>query len=150
MIKRVFFILTFSCVLGSLIGIIFHNKISSDVFAFSEGYPLYFMRQGVYSDKSIMEMNTENIDPKLIINKDNKYYVYVGITSNEKIANQIKEIYDDMNIEVHKTDMSVKDESFVNNVKQFDSLILASDKDEILNVEEVILSNYEEVFGSER
>ena len=150
MIKRVFFILTFSCVLGSLIGIIFHNKISSDVFAFNEGYPLYFMRQGVYSDKSIMEMNTENIDPKLIINKDNKYYVYVGITSNEKIANQIKEIYDDMNIEVHKTDMSVKDESFVNNVKQFDSLILASDKDEILNVEEVILSNYEEVFGSER
>ncbi len=142
--------MTFSCVLGSLIGIIFHNKISSDVFAFNEGYPLYFMRQGVYSDKSIMEMNTENIDPKLIINKDNKYYVYVGITSNEKIANQIKEIYDDMNIEVHKTDMSVKDESFVNNVKQFDSLILASDKDEILNVEEVILSNYEEVFGSER
>lgn len=149
MIKRIFFVLIISCTLGSLIGIVFHNKISSDVFAFNEGYPLYFIRQGVYTDKDILDVNTESIDPKLIINKDNKYYVYVGITSNEKIAKQIEEIYDDMNIEVNKTQMSVNDESFVNNVKQFDSIILSSKKDEILNVEEVILSNYEEVFGSE-
>ncbi len=148
MIRKIVLTIIISCVLGSVTGILLHNKFSDDVFAFSEGYQLYFLREGVYSNKEIMEENTKKLDPKLVLKEDGKYYVYVGITSNEKIVEKIKKIYSDMDIDIYKKEKGVDDENFVSNVKQFDSMILSSDKDEMLSIEEVVLSNYEEVFGT--
>ena len=148
MFKKIMFTLIFSISLGSLFGIFLYKKFEESVFAFNEGDKLTFLREGVYTDKNVLEENTKKLDPKLVIYDDDKYYVYVGITSNDKVADKIKDIYDDMDIEVYEKDVYISDDTFINNVEQFDSIILSSADDEILTVEEVILSNYEEVFGN--
>ena len=149
MFKKIMFTLIFSISLGSLFGIFLHKKIEESVFAFNEGYKLTFLREGVYTDKNVLEENTKKLDPKLVIYDDDKYYVYVGITSNEKVAEKIKDIYDDMDIDVYEKDIYVNDDTFINNIEQFDSIVLSSKEEDILTVEEVVLSNYEEVFGNE-
>ena len=73
----------------------------------------------------------------------------MGITTNEKIAEKIKDIYNKMDIDIYEKDVYINDDTFINNVEQFDSIILSSKEEDILTVEEVILSNYEEVFGNE-
>lgn len=148
MFKKIVFTLLFSILLGSIAGKFLYSKFSTEVLAFNEGYKLIFLRQGVYTDKKVMDENTKRLDPKLVIQEDDKYYVYVGITSNEKIAERLKKIYSDMDIDVYEKDVYVDDDTFVNNVTQFDSIILSSNEEEILTVEEVILSNYEEVYGN--
>ncbi len=148
MFKKIMFTLVFSISLGALFGIFLHNKLEESVFAFNEGDKLIFLREGVYTDKKVLEENTKKLDPKLIVYDDDKYYVYVGITTNEKVAKKIKSIYDDMDIEVYEKDVYISDDTFINNVEQFDSIILSSKGDDILTVEEVVLSNYEEVFGN--
>ena len=148
MIKKIFITLVVAVTLGSLMGIFLHDKFSSEVLALGKGEKLIFLREGVYTSKEVMEENTKKIDPKLVILDDGKYYVYVGITGNKKIASKIKKIYDDMDIEVYEKEVSVDNETFINNVYEFDSLMLSSKTQEIMTVEEVILSNYEEVFGN--
>ena len=149
MVKKILLTIVVAAVLGSITGIIVHNKFNDEVFAFNEGYKLYFLREGVYTNKKVMEENTKKLDPKLVVHEDNKYYVYVGITSREKVADKIKDIYSDMDIDVYKKEEMIDDERFISNVEQFDSMISSADNEEVLAIEEVILSNYEEVFGSE-
>ena len=129
-------------------GIFLHDKFSREVLALGGGEKLIFLREGVYTSKKDMEENTSKIDPKLVVLNNNKYYVYVGITSNEKIARRIKKIYDDMDIAVSLKRINVSNDTFINNVYEFDSLILSSKLEDTMTVEEVILSNYEEVFGN--
>ncbi len=147
MIKKIFITLVLAISLGSIMGMFLHDKFSEEVLALS-GEKLIFLREGVYSSRDEMEEDTKKIDPKLVIEDNHKYYVYVGITSNKMIAGKIKRIYDDMDIEVYEKEISVNNDTFINNVKEFDSLIISSEDNDIMTVEEVVLSNYEEVFGN--
>ena len=149
MMKKIMITLIISVTLGALSGIFLHSRFEDSLFAFNEGYKPTFLREGVYTDKKILEENTKKLDPKLIVYDDDKYYVYVGITTNEKIAEKIKDIYNKMDIDIYEKDVYINDDTFINNVEQFDSIILSSKEEDILTVEEVILSNYEEVFGNE-
>ena len=148
MIKKIFITLIVAVTLGSVMGIFLHDKFNSEVLALGKSEKLIFLREGVYTSKEVMEENTKKIDPKLVVFDDGKYYVYVGITGNKKIASKIKKIYDDMDMEVYEKEISVDNETFIKNVYEFDSLMLSSNMQEIMTVEEVILANYEEVFGN--
>ena len=53
-----------------------------------------------------------------------------------------------MDIAVSLKRINVSNDTFINNVYEFDSLILSSKLEDTMTVEEVILSNYEEVFGN--
>ena len=57
----------------------FEKKIKSQ-----ETY--YFLQEGVYSNRDILENNLTNISKAIIDYQNNQYYVYVGITKNEMIA----------------------------------------------------------------
>ena len=68
------------------------------------------------------------------------------ITYNEI---QAKKIYEDMGYQIYLMDKTINNEEFSNNVTQFDLLVSESDSSEdILTIEEVVLANYEEIFGT--
>ena len=79
-------------------------------------------------------------------NKDNKIYVYIGITKDQDIAEQLIEIYKKKNINLNIKEKYITNEEFKSNIEQFDLLIKSSkNEDEIIKIQEVVLANYEEI-----
>ena len=107
---------------------------------------IIFLQEGIYSNEKNMLENTKELDSKLVINENNKYYVYLGITKEEKIAQKIKNIYQNKGYSLYIKEINISNEEFYNNVTQFDLLINNTNKEnEILTIEEVVLANYEEI-----
>ena len=131
--------------LGGLFGhYLYENNSIKNVF--NEKNTYYFLQEGVYSSKDIMDENTNDINNKVVINEDDKYYVYLGITKDKDIANKIKKIYEDDGYQLYEKEMTINNKEFDANLNQFDLLIKNStDKSDILTVEGVILANYEEL-----
>ena len=137
-----------------LIGIVLGTKIYSAKTSienvFAEGQIYYFLQEGIYSSKKIMEENTQNISPKIINYDNNKYYVYIGITKDEENAKKIKKIYSDKGYNIYIKEVKLNNEEFYNNVTQFDLLINnTNNSNEILTITEVVLANYEEIVKSQ-
>lgn len=133
--------------LGFVIGdFIFNNR---NLFLSSlndRGDPYFFLQEGIYPNKEIMESNLEKISHKVVEQKNDQFYVYVGITKSKKVADKIKNIYDKKGIKLILKEKYLENEEFSNNVSQFDLLINATNnKEEILTIEEVVLANYEEL-----
>ena len=132
--------------LGILLGTNIYNAKDSITNVFSEGTIYYFLQEGVYTSKEIMEENIKEINMKAIDYQNDKYYVYVGITKEEELAKKIKTLYENDGYKIYIKEMKVSNEEFDHNVEQFDLLInSATNKEEILTIEEVVLANYEEI-----
>ena len=109
----------------------------------------YFLQEGVYEKEENLEKNTKNLEQKVIEYKDKKYYVYLGITKDKKIAQKLNNIYEKKGLKLYEKEQTINNEEFNNNVTQFDLLINSSNnEDEILAIEEVVLANYDEIINN--
>ena len=132
--------------LGTLTGLIINTNHNKQIRTFNEEKKYYFLQEGIYSNEKNMLENTKELDSKLVINENNKYYVYLGITKEEKIAQKIKNIYQNKGYSLYIKEINISNEEFYNNVTQFDLLINNTNKEnEILTIEEGVLANYEEI-----
>ncbi len=133
-------------ILGGITGKTLYTKYEDTSFVFNEKDSAYFLQEGVYDTKDSMMRNTKDINPKLVVNKDNKYYVYVGISKSIDGVNKIKKIYKKKNYNVIQKEEEIKNDSFLINLEQYDILLeSATSTNDILTIEEVVLSNYEEL-----
>lgn len=134
-----------------LIGI-FCSRYISNINAksiFNSGELYYFIQEGVYTNKKVMNNDIKDIRNRAIISKNNKYYVYVGISKDLEIAKLIKKLYEDKGYQLYIKELSVDDKEFSSNVEQFDLLIKNSNNNEdILTIESVVLANYEEIINN--
>lgn len=143
--KNKIIVASFFLVTGLVIGNNIYNKIDSKLLkTFKETNEYYILEEGIYEDKESMQRETRDINPKIFEKKDKKYYVYVGITSTEKNADKIKNIYQKNGDSINIKKIKIQDEEFINNIAQFDILIENTDNtDEILTIEEIVLSSFE-------
>lgn len=146
--KKTLKISIFSIALGAIAGIILNNtykeKLSNSFLNEEKTY--YFIQEGVYSTTSSMQENTKDLLVKTVDSKNDKQYVYLGITRDEKNAKKLKEIYENKGYQIYIKEQNLSNEEFYNNVTQFDILINSTNKEsEILTIEEVVLANYEEL-----
>ena len=147
--KKTMLLAVIFVVLGAIFGNYLYQKAPDSISVFQEDNAYYFLQEGVYSSKEIMQENAGDLTNKLTILEDNKYYVYVGITKTRENAEKIQKIYKDMGYQTYIKEMKLDNEEFSNNVVQFDLLVKESDSaDDILTIEEVVLANYEELFGT--
>lgn len=106
---------------------------------------IYFLQVGAYKNKESIKDEFNNINNKLTLKEDNKYYTYIGITSSIKEANHIKKVYKDNNIDVYIKEKSIYNNSFLTELEQYDILLnTRNDFNEINSVLETILAVYEE------
>lgn len=149
--KKTILIGSLFVLLGSLFGKGLFNYYNKDQAMFKSGETYYFLQEGVYTDKEVMEANIKNIDNKLITNSDNKYYVYLGITKSKEVAKKISDLYKKRGTDVYTKELSLNNAEFSNHVDQFDLLIKsASSIDDILTIEEVVLANYDEITNKDK
>ena len=70
----------------------------------------------------------------------------MGITKNYNNAKKIKKMYNDKGYNIYQKEKNIKSDEFLNNVEQFDVLVENTKKEQdISTIQEVILSNYEEM-----
>ena len=133
-------------IIGFLIGeIIFGNKKKYfDKLKNSETY--YFLQEGVYQNKDTLENNLKKINEKIIEQEKDKYYVYIAITKDKEVLEKLIKIYKKNGLNIYPKEKNIISEEFSTNVTQFDLLIKESkEESQILTIEKVILSNYEEI-----
>lgn len=147
--KRIFITVTL-LLIGVVLGTKIYSAKASIENVFAEGQTYYFLQEGIYSSKKIMEENIQNISPKIINYDDSKYYVYLGITKDEDNAKKIKKIYSQKGYNIYIKEVKLNNEEFYNNVTQFDLLLNnTNNSNEILKITEVVLANYEEIVKSQ-
>lgn len=141
--KKFFITSILLIITGMLIGkIMFLEKDILKIFKNKDKY--YFLQEGTYND----DFKSNSLNLKSIITEKNndKLYVYVGITKDIEIAEQLVEIYKKRNINLSIKEKNIPNEEFKNNIEQFDLLIKSSkEEDEIIKIQEVVLANYEEI-----
>ena len=129
--------------LGNIIYTSYKNNLKLEE-SFNEDNVAYILQQGVYSSKDSMNENTKNLTDYIYVLDNNKYVVFVCITSNMDNANKIKTIYNDKGIDIYIKDINISDSAFYEKLKEYDKMISNnSDNNEILNIEEQVLKEYE-------
>ena len=139
-----FILLLFITLLGIYVGSYLYrsyllkneNKINT--------YKIYLLEYGVYNSYEDMELNGKNIENYFYYNDINGYHILLGITENKNIINKIGESYENIsNINIRED--YIDNMEFIESLKQYDNLILTSNKTEVLQAEKQILSKYEEL-----
>ena len=109
------------------------------------GYDIYFLQVGSYSNLKASNDDLKEIKNKLTIKENDKYYSYIGITANLEEANRIKDLYKNSNIDVYIKKVSINDNNFYNELKQYDILLKNSNsREEMDNVLSTVLATFEE------
>lgn len=105
-------------------------------------YNAYLVQIGSF-EKQDSEMNNDNY---LVLEEDGIYNVYAGITTKLSNASKIKDIYASEDIEGYIKPVVIDNVEFMSNLEQFDILLSEVDnKDNIMSINDVIISQYEEI-----
>ena len=144
--KKTLTYMTVAILFGGLCGKILYQKYEDTSLVFHEEEKVYFLQEGVYSSEDSLNRNTKDISPKLVAKENDQYYVYVGISKSKDGIEKIKDIYEEKGYTTYQKEKNVTDESFLTNLSQYDILLdSAKTSDDILTIQEVVLSNYEEI-----
>lgn len=136
---------TIAILLGLFLGTTFYKQYEKEQHLDNE-YNSYLLQLGVYNSKEEMNKKVKNIDSYMVIERNNKYYVYLGISTKKKNALKLKEAFNEQNIDVSIKKSVINNIEFMSNLEQFDILLdNATNNDDIMRVNEVILSSYEEM-----
>ena len=82
----------------------------------------------------------------LVLKENGIYNVYAGITTKLNNATKIKDIYQKKDVESYIKPTVIDNVEFMSNLEQFDILLSEVDDDEnLISINDVILSNYEEI-----
>ena len=141
LMKKAFMIYILFTVIGFFIGtkIFYKTPIPQQ-----EKY--IFLQEGIYDNNDIFESNLSDLHHKVMEYKNNKIYVYVGITRDLEVAETISRIYEQKNISLKSEEKVLESEELKYNIEQFDLLVKkATSEEEIIKIEEVVLANYEEI-----
>ena len=104
---------------------------------------IYFLQIGV-SDKEDND-KYKDIKNKITIKENNLYYTYIGITMDKNIANKIKKIYRNNDIDIYVKKKKYDNDTFISQLEQYDILLKnVTSKQEIDNILNSILSTFEE------
>ncbi len=147
--KKTLIYMSVAILLGGMCGKLIYQKYQDSTFAFLEDEKIYFLQEGVYSTEESLNRNTKEINPKLVIKENNQYYVYIGISKSLDGIKKIKKLYSKKGYSTYLKEINVTDQSFITNLEQYDILLnSAKTEDDILTIQEVVLSHYEEISKS--
>ena len=121
--KKIIVVILFGSLIGYLFGsIIFNNYKGKDYI--KEDGNIYYLQYGVYTTNEAAINNTKNLNEKYIVKElDNKYYVYLGITSNYNLALKLKDKYEKKNIHIYIRSDYLENSETLDKIKEYDSKI---------------------------
>ncbi len=109
-------------------------------------YNSYLLQLGIYDSYEEALKKVPKIGNYAIVESDNKYYVYLGISTKKDNAKKVANVFLDEDIDVAIKKTVIDNVEFMSNLEQYDVLLdNANSKEDIMSINEVILSSYEEM-----
>ena len=143
------FLLSVLCavLLGGLLGhFLFLEYQEETMEVMQEKNKIYFIQEGVYDNEEEAKKATAELDTKIIVKEDAKYYLYLAMTQSEKNLEKLKKFYQNQGINITIKEMEITDESFINTLIQMDGLLEDTTKEEQIDpINKVVLANYQEL-----
>ena len=136
--------LTIAIVLGFISAQIVYSTYRNNLS--SSSYNAYLLQIASFENVDSISSDMKDNADYLIVNENNMYNVYVGITTDLSNANKIKNIYEKKDIEVYIKPTVINNIEFVSNLEQYDLLISeVENEDNLISISDVVLSSYEEI-----
>ena len=133
-------------ILGALIGFLFGNLIFKNyegIEYINEDGNIYYIQYGVYTSNEAAQNNVSKLNNYKIIELDDKFYVYLGVTTDYDLAVKIQNIYKEKDIYTYIRSDYVSNSETLELLKKFDNKL----KDE--KSEEEIESVMKEIFENQ-
>ena len=112
----------------------------------ASGEKVYFIQYGVYSSVKSMEDNTINLTKYIYMFKNDLYYVFIGITKDNKNLDKLKGYFDNIGYSTYVKEFEIKDFSFLDTLTNYDLLLeQTNDQSSIKEIQTKILEIYEDV-----
>ncbi|MBQ3469111.1 MAG: hypothetical protein IJH18_03585 [Bacilli bacterium] len=144
-LKRDLLFLFIAVLIGAFVGDFVSTHYGKKIPVISHSNSFYIMQEGVYNSEEQLRENVKSLSPKAVINKDDKYYVYVGITKDEKVLEKLFNIYKDKGYTIYTKEEDFNNAEFARINSQFDEMIKkTNDPEEILKMEELVLASYQQ------
>ena len=135
-----------SIILVIILGIISAKSVYSLSENINEKNIYYFLQLGVYENLDDLNQDTKDIDDKIVLKEEKKFYVYVGISKNKNNLNKISNLYKNLGYNLIIKPKNIVSEEFKANLEQFDKLLKdTNDLEELKKIMSVILSSYQEM-----
>ena len=138
--KSIILVILFGSLVGYLFGLIIFKNYDGVKYINEDGN-IYFVQYGVYTTEEGAISNTKKLDNYKIYVEDDKYYVYLGITSNYNVALKLQEYYKQKNIYTYIREDYVENSETLNILKEYDKDLEKSDDFEIQSVMKEIFEN---------
>ena len=136
--------MTIAIVLGFISAQIVYSTYRNNLS--SSSYNAYLLQIASFENVDSISSDMKDNADYLIVNENNMYNVYVGITTDLSNANKIKNIYGKKDIEVYIKPTVINNIEFVSNLEQYDLLISeVENEDNLISISDVVLSSYEEI-----
>lgn len=130
---------------GLILGNIFYKQYEKEQ-NLDNVYNTYLLQLGVYNSQKEAQEYLNDLENYMVIEKNNKFYVYLGISTKKSNAKKVQDAFLEKNIKVSIKKTVIDNVEFISNLEQFDILLdNASTNDDIMSINEVILSSYEEM-----
>lgn len=132
--------------LGYLCASFIFNQYGVASLVFHEKGDIYFLQCGSYNTEEASSQPIQGVDEKITVKQGDKYYSYIGMTSNMEIAETIKNLYNQKGVDIYIKEVHLENEDFLNELTQYDVLLESSDTlEEINSVLKTILATYDEI-----
>lgn len=124
--------------IGSIFGLLFGKLLFKNydgIKYLNETGNIYYIQYGVYTSHEAAFKNTSSLTNAKIMEIDDKYYVYLGITSNYEVAVKVQSLYKEKGIYTYIRSDYVKNSETLDSLKKLENYQDNSS-----------LSDYQEVF----
>ncbi|MDD6223771.1 MAG: hypothetical protein PUB18_02090 [bacterium] len=128
--------------LGYLCATYIFNEYRDTDLVFQENETIYFLQYGVYTNPELPDIP---VSKYLKVEEEGKYYVYVGMTTSQKNAKKVQDLYQKKGIELYVKQDYVTNPEFITELSQYDILLDSTKtEDEVNSVLSTVLASYEE------
>ena len=130
--KNIIIVILLGSLLGFIFGGIIFNNYKGKNYLESDGN-IYYLQYGVYTTLDAATNNSKNLTHANFIREmDDKYYVYLGVTTNLKKAEELKEKYKNENIHVYIRSDFVENSETLEKLKNYDSSLTNDNVDTVM------------------
>lgn len=145
---RKFLISLLICVLiGCVCATIIYNGMKKDekLAINNKEVTIYLFQVGAFKNYKNVDTITKTLNNYIVEEKDNTYFVYVGITKDKKNIDKLREFFNKNVNNIYVKEKKVSNINFLNHLKKYDSLLKETTNYETIKlINKEILNKYRE------
>ena len=141
--KNIIIVITLGILTGFIFSRLMYQNYEGIEYIENDGN-IYYVQYGVYTSNEAALANSKKLDNYIISEMEEKFYVYLAITSNYDNALKIKNMYEEKEIHSFIRSDYVNNSELLEKLNEYDEKIISLDKEEeIQSVMKEVLTDYE-------